>query len=223
MKELERFVEDLFANYRETREIQELKREILSNLEAKATDYIAEGIPYLEAVHRATRHMDTVDFLVEDHQPVYVNRYKTDLVQTALLYLLVGWILTIPIRMVSTGVWVNNLFTLAVALCTVAYFLLASKKDDHFRNAVSIIHPMKLAKRSKAAWVIWAMYVLMMTAYTAAIWFGSDLWFGRPISIDGPYQFAVAAVDFAAPFAAIVVPLLFQTAHRLASRYEVNV
>ena len=44
MRELENYVDTLFANHKKTKETIDLKDEILSNLEAKVADYMEEGV-----------------------------------------------------------------------------------------------------------------------------------------------------------------------------------
>ncbi|MFM1653309.1 permease prefix domain 1-containing protein [Brevibacillus sp. B_LB10_24] len=222
MKELEEYVAGLFAGYPVTSEIKELKSEILSNLEAKVTDYMQDGMTYEEAVIRATKSIDSIDFLIDGHQRVHLYRFSLELVQMALLFVLVAWIVTIPLRIVWTGIWVNGLFTLAVAACGLIYMILLALKNSRFANAVASVDLVKLGKWRKAVWMLWGIYILVMTAFTAAVKFGSNVWFGRAIQIDGPYQFAVVSLDFALPFLSIIVPIIFHQARILAEKYEVN-
>jgi len=76
MDDLKRYVDRLFAGHKETKEVGELKAEILGNLEARMADYIEEGVPYNEALTRAMRSLDTVDDLLPDQKPIYVNRRR---------------------------------------------------------------------------------------------------------------------------------------------------
>ncbi|WP_019121606.1 permease prefix domain 1-containing protein [Brevibacillus massiliensis] len=222
MKELEEYVAGLFARYPETSETKELKSEILSNLEAKVKDHMQDGMTYEDAVIRATKSIDSIDFLIDGHQSVYLYRFISELVQMALLSVLIAWIVTIPLRIVWIGMWVNSLFTFAVALCGLLYVILLALKNSRWANSVSSVNLVKLGKLRKAVWMLWGMYVLVMTAFTAAVKFASNVWFGRAIQIDGPYQFAVVSIDFALPFLSIIVPIIFHQARILAEKYGVN-
>lgn len=222
MKELEQFVDTLFSRHRETNETKELKYEILSNLEAKVQDLMQEGVEYREAITQATQHMHSIDFLIDHHRPVYVHQYRMDLVRTSLVYLLIIWILSIPLRLTASGVWTNTLITLAVAVCASLYFILSWKKELPGEEAIVSMDTAKLARRTQASWIVWGFYALTTTVWTTAVRFGSNLWFGRGISISGPYQFAMIVFDYAAPLLTIVIPLIITSAYRLLQRNEVT-
>ena len=49
-------------------------------------------------------------------------------------------------------------------------------------------------RRGKTAWMIWGVFFLVAAGTMAALTFGSDIWFGRPLNISGPYQLANLAV-----------------------------
>ena len=223
MDELKRYVDKLFAGHKETKEVRELKAEILGNLEARMADHIEEGFPYNEALTRAMRSLDTVDDLLPDQKPVYVNRRKVELLQVGLLYTVIAWILTIPLRIMFVGRFVvNNLLFLAVVILGVIYLILSSRKDGPYLNAIAPLNKKTLAKYRKGAWLVWALFMVVMTAFTTAIRFGSDIWFGRAVQIDGPYQLAVIAVTYAVPLITIILPLLFSKACTLAEKHEVD-
>jgi hypothetical protein len=223
MDELKRYVDRLFSGHKETKEVRELKAEILGNLEARMADHIEEGVPYNEALTRAMRSLDTVDYLLPDQKPVYVNRRKVELLQAGLLYTVIAWILTIPLRIMFVGRFVvNNLLFLAVVILGVIYLILSSRKDETYLNAVAPLNKKRLTQYRKAAWLVWALFIVVMTAFTTAIRFGSDIWFGRAVQIDGPYQFAVIAVTYAVPLITIILPLLFSKACTLAEKHEVG-
>lgn len=54
MHSLQIHVEKLFAKYKSSRQIEELKWEVLSNLEARVADLVADGMPLEQAVKKAT-------------------------------------------------------------------------------------------------------------------------------------------------------------------------
>ena len=51
------------------------------------------------------------------------------------------------------------------------------------------------------------MFFLVYEAIMAASTFGSNIWFGRPLDISGPYQFANIAICFYAPLLTITIPI----------------
>lgn len=110
MEELKSYVELLFSRYRNSARILELKEEILSNLEAKVEDLTAQGMEKEEAVRQAKASITSVDGLIDGNCLVYYNRYKTEVTQVAVLYGVIAWILTLPLKIVDTGIWVNEVF-----------------------------------------------------------------------------------------------------------------
>ena len=61
--------------------------------------------------------------------------------------------------------------------------------------------------RRKVAWTIWSVFFLVAVGTMAALTFGSDIWFGRPLNITGPYQMANIAVRFYLPLLTIIIPI----------------
>lgn len=89
-------------------------------------------------------------------------------------------------------------------------------------HQMAVMNVARLEKTKKAAWIVWGLYAAIMILYTTAIKFGSHLWFGRPISIDGPYQFGLLVADYAPPILLMIVPLMFWKAANLAEKCEVK-
>lgn len=220
MIELKQFVEELFAKHPKTKEVQELKSEVLSNLEAKVSDYLAEGMSYENALSRATKDFDTVDLLIEGNKAVYINQYRWNLLQTSLIYVLIFWIISLPLRIVSIGMWLNSLFTLVVLLSVILYVIMIWFRKDQFLNAVQVVNTNKLKKRSQIAWLLWGLYVLAMTLSTTALQFGSNIWFQRPVHIDGPYQFALIAIKYVYPILTVIIPIIIHQAFKLVYKHE---
>lgn len=222
MDDLERYVEGLFAGHRETRATRELKSEIRSNLEARLADYIEEGLPYEQALARAKRSLENVDELLPDRQPVYINSLRVELVQAALLHAVIAWVLTIPLRFSPAGIVVNTLLlALAIGL-GIPFLILSSRRGEIDLGAVAPVDQRRMARYGKTAWLVWLLYLAVSTAFTSVKHFGSAIWFGRPLHIDGPYQFALLAATYALPLVTVILPLLFNQARALAEKHEVE-
>ena len=57
--------------------------------------------------------------------------------------------------------------------------------------------------------------MLAVTLSITAVHFSSNIWFGTPIEISGPYQFGVVGAAYALPWLSIMIPLLVQQAEKL--------
>lgn len=55
--------------------------------------------------------------------------------------------------------------------------------------------------------MIWGVFFLVAAGTLAALTFGSDIWFSRPLNISGPYQLANLAVSFYLPLLTILIPV----------------
>lgn len=219
--DLEIFVDRLFANQRKTKEVVELKNEVLSNLEARVTDYMENGMEYQSAISLAIDNIEDIEALIDDNQKVYSYRFRYDLVQSALIYSLLAWIVTIPARFLPSGIGVNTLL-LCVVVFTGAVYLSMSRHLKRYEKQTRIINAGKLAKWSKGAWWLWSIFIVVVSMYTFVIQYGSDLWFGRALRIDGPYSFYETVMRYAIPMTSAIIPLLIQKACKLTLQLEVN-
>ncbi|NUU78968.1 hypothetical protein [Paenibacillus xylanilyticus] len=221
MNKLEKYVDHLFTGYKKTLQVQELRNEILSNLEAKVHDLTAHGMKYEVAVQEAKSSIKSVDGLVEGHFPYYVNKYKAELLQTAALYFLIAWVLTIPLSLIEqAGILLSVILPILAAVCYISYL----KKTNLNQNNkdIAISHDVSNKRHRNIAWAIWTVFFLIQSLFTTAIHFGSDIWFGRSIQILGPYQFAVLATHYIWPLITVIIPLLFQASLKVKQKHMVG-
>ncbi|MNW50096.1 hypothetical protein D3C74_275370 [compost metagenome] len=219
MNPLQKHVDRLFAGYPATGRIRELKEEILGNLEAKAADYMAGGMEYEQAVQAATASLTRIDGLIDESPQIYVNRYRLDVLQKTLLFTLILWILTIPLRMIERTP-LSFLFLVLVLLLGILYLVLNFVWRGH---ALEVTSPRNLhvaRRRSRMVWLLWGLFILVTLLAITALRFGSNIWFGHQVKIGGPYQFAVLGIQYAKPFLTILIPLAFQASTTLISKHE---
>ncbi|MGE6258471.1 permease prefix domain 1-containing protein [Heyndrickxia sporothermodurans] len=218
MNELKMHVDFLFRKYPINKHIKELKEEILGNLESKKADLIAEGLDEDTAVTQAKQSITTIDYLIDGNRRIYINQYMVELLQWVLIYLLVSWIITIPLQI---GIEGNTLsfFLFCIAIIVGVIYLTRSKND---LSATKYVNTASFAKWKKYVWIIWGLFFLAATLYTTALNFGSNIWFSRSIYINGPYQFAIVAIKFILPIVTIQIPLIVNKAFKLLNKYEVS-
>ncbi|MFT9847087.1 permease prefix domain 1-containing protein [Aneurinibacillus sp. REN35] len=220
-KELAEYVDNIFARHKPTKEINELKEEILSNLEEKAEDYIEQGLTPAKAFAKAVQHIDSADLIIGGNKRIYINRYWLELIQTALIYSLLIWILTMPSRILLEEARLNTTMLLASIVVGIVYLLAGWRIRHTTPNKVSLVNTENIRKWQKRVWIIWVVFILVIVGAMAALRFGSNLWFWRSIEISGPYQFAMLSYSFLSPLISIVIPLLFTKACTLLGQYEV--
>lgn len=220
MSSLKAHVDNLFKGYKESRQILELKDEIFSNLEARVADLKADGMTHPQAVRAAIESIGSVDHLIDGNQTVYINRYRVELLQLALLYSLVGWIITIPPRIIGAGLLLNYLLLAVAAVTGILYVILSARKDRDYLDRTATCSIRSASRYRKLAWLIWGLFIVVSVLSVTAIHFGSNIWFGRPITISGPYQFAVLGINYALPFTSVIIPLLISESVRLMQKHE---
>jgi len=220
-----RHVNRLFAHAQDTLDNRELKEEIHSNLAARIDDYISQGMSEEKAFQTAIQHIAGMDQVMSDHRRVQRVPYWTALLQSALIYSLIAWIITIPTRVVVHGSAINNLLMLVSLLVGGAYvlYMLTNRTNDPATSVqTTVIRTHAFMQWNRRIWLLWAVFMIVLWGTQAALRFGSNIWFNRPIQVDGPYQFAVMAIAFAIPLLSVIIPLVVHRAYRIISKYEVS-
>lgn len=215
MKDLEEYVDGLFAHQRQTAEVVELKEEIVSNMEAKRADLVAQGLTPAEATQRARESLVSVEGLIEGTQLTYIDRYRAECLQDALLASAIFWIFSMPLLFTGFAA-ISFGGLLATAGFAAAYLVKRASPSD----AVAFVSQTACRRRTRLAWRLWGLFFLVCCAGTAALSFGSAIWFGRPVTIDGPYQFAAVAARFYAPLLTIVIPITIGGCAKRLTKHE---
>ncbi|MGG6310867.1 permease prefix domain 1-containing protein [Paenibacillus macerans] len=219
MNALQKHVDRLFAGYPKTAKIREMKEEIAGNLEAKAADLAAGGMSYEEAVKAATSSLTSINGLIDENRDIYVNRYRLELLQKILLYALILWIFTIPLRLVERSM-LSYLLLAVVLLFGILYLVLNAAWREGALDETAPCNLNKARRRTRLVWLLWGLFILVSVLAVTAVRFGSNIWFGHQIKIIGPYQLAVVGFSYAKPFLTILIPLSVQAGYRLISKHE---
>ena len=187
MEELKSYVDLLFSHYRNTQRILELKEEVLNNLEAKVADLTAQGVEKKEAVRQAKASITSVDGLIDGNRLVYYNQYKMELTQIAVLYSVIAWILTLPLKIVDTGIWVNEVFLVLILAVGIWDLVQRGRKEPDYTERTSYVRLTRLRSQHKATWWLFVIIVVVMTGLTTAVQLGRDFLFFAPGVVGGPF------------------------------------
>lgn len=203
MMDLKKYVDELFRHQRTTPEIKDLKEEILSNMIAKRDDLITQGFEEAEATEKAKESLSSIECLIDENQLIYINRYHTQCLQTALLNCIIFWILSLPLLFVHYTYAIFSYIGFLLTLIFGIVYLCSNKKQS---NAVAFLSVAASEQRKKVVWIVWGLFFIVYTGTMAAITFGSNIWFGRPLNISGPYQMANIVIRFYLPLLTIIIP-----------------
>ncbi|GMA51513.1 hypothetical protein GCM10025857_28700 [Alicyclobacillus contaminans] len=220
MNPLERYVDRLFAKHQLTPEIRELRDEILTNLEARVSDLVTSGCTDAEALAIAVNSIPDVHFLIGSHVYIRVDPYIQEVTQIGVLYLTIAWVCTIPLRVFPLGIIANSLLMVLLVAAGILYLSLILSKHPK-QSMVKCIDVNKAKRVRNGVWWLWSLYLAMSTAFTFGTRFASNLWFHRPVQMDGPYQLASVAVPFLLPFVTVIVPLFATSAYRFLHLHKV--
>jgi hypothetical protein len=222
MKKINKYVDKLFYGYKLNKKTQDLKDEIVSNLEDKVKDYINRGMSQNEAEALAIKDLDNIDGLVDVNQRIYINGFINELLQISTLYTVICWIITLPLRLSLRGILLNSFILFLLIIISMFYIIRLRKKEDSFINEASVVDTQKMNRIKKITWILWLLFIIVATLFTTSLNFGSNLWFSRSITINGPYEFAVLAVRYCTPLITIFIPLLANKSCKLIDKYEVK-
>lgn len=221
MNELRKYVDYLFRKYKIHRGVSDLKDEILGNLEAKVSHLMAEGLNEREAIARAKNSITKIDDLIDDNIPVWINQFRFKAFQITYIYILSAWIVTIPFSILSMGLMLNySLFFVCLVLGI--FYLFLAKNVKKKEKKIGELNVAAFTKAKKIAWLLWLLFILVAWGSLSAILFGSNIWFSRPVHIDGPYQFGILIARYALPFISIVIPVILNSCIKLIPQYEVR-
>ncbi len=222
MDELEVHVNHLFAKYAGIREMQELKAEVLGNLEAKRADLMASGMDRQTATTQTKAGLTTVDGLVDGNRCIYLNRYRREWLQRAFLFIVIGWVATIPLFMFRGVVLLNSALLCGVIVAGIASIAMHGNKSPEWLGKRRYLNLNDRMKWRRWTWIAWTVFMLFATLMTTGLLFASNIWFGWQVKIGGPYQFALVVIRYAVPFITIFVPLFMQSLPKMMMKHEVG-
>lgn len=224
MNSLKDYVDELFRKYTADKEINELKAEIWGNLEARKADLMKSGMDETVATEQAKLSITHIDELIDGNKNVYIRRLEVESLQQALLNLVIAWVITIPATIFRGTILVGGLLFLAVIIVGILYLTRyrdMDKNRDDFkqRQYVNINYFIKL---KKTIWLWWGVFAALSIVLVTGANFGSNIWFSRPIHINGPYMFATILVQYLLPLFSIVIPLTFHSIPKLITKNEAD-
>jgi len=202
MTDLEEYVEQLFRRQRPTPEVKDLKEEILSNMCAKRDDFILHGLDAASAAEKAKESLSDIDCLIDGTQLTDIGRYRLECSQTVLLNCVIFWILSFPLLFTCYAVF--SYMGLALVIISGCVYLF---RKSHNTDSAAFLSVTASVRRRTIAWSVWGIFFFIAAGTMLALTFGSDVWFGRPFHVSGPYQMANIMVRIYLPLLTIIVPI----------------
>ena len=202
MIELKEYVDGLFQNQPLTPEVKDLKEEILSNMLAKREDLIAQGLDVESATEKTKKSMLTVDSLIDGNQLTDIEMYHLECARALFLNCIIFWLFSLPLLFTCYALF--SYIGLMIVIASGCVYI--SQKGKNVKH-IAFLSIKVSEQRKRTTWIIWGLFFFVVIGIMIVLTFGSDLWFGRPLNINGPYQMANTAVRFYLPLLTIIIPI----------------
>lgn len=215
MNDLEKYVDGLFRNQYQSSRVKDFKEEILSNMIAKRDDLLLQGMDETLATEKAKQSLSSIDGLLEDNQLTDISHYHMECLQSTLLNCIIFWILSLPLLFTGYSL-VCFMGLISTSIVATLYFIKSRNECER------IVFVSISANKYREKW-IWRIWILFFTVYTLvmlALTFGSNLWFGQPIKISGPYDLANILTRLYVPLITIIVPITISGFSKLLIKNE---
>lgn len=221
LKEVQAYIETLFVYQKKTPQSAEMKEKLLDCMTRKINELISQGQTGIQAFHTIKRSISAEEWLLNGNQLTDMAGYKTQCLYYILLNCVLFWIFTLPLLFTKYAL-ISFIGLVATIILAISYAITLKKSKS--AEKVALISVSENGKRRKVAWIIWSVFALVYILAVALVLFGSNLWFGRPVEISGPYEFANIAVHFYIPLLTVFIPITFhcltKTLPEFEKRYE---
>lgn len=110
--------------------------------------------------------------------------------------------LTIPLLLVRGQISCLAAFVLAVVFGV--WYLCSLRGESCVTMTVDAV---QLRRQSRTVWLVWGVCFAVCVAAVSAVLFSSNVWFSRPVRIDGPYALGVMAAPYYLALSTVVFPI----------------
>lgn len=214
MNNVRKYIDKQFAKYPQTDETLELKEEVIGNIEAEIEDLQSSGLSFEEAFRKSLGKMEKLDGLIDGVKFVRISKVLMEMMQWTLIYILIAWIIITPLSILHMFRRVSWALFLIIIVIGLSYLIFYTIRKLLSRNYVQV-DLYKIAIVRKYVWTIWSLYIVATWGINTASLFGSNIWFWRPISINGPYEFASIIAIYINPIITIIIPLLMNKLQKI--------
>jgi len=200
MDELQRYVDILFADYRQYQAANKLRIKMLDELLTEKEQYQLQGKTEQEAVHLVLTSLDEFGAPAEGNCLVFKDRYHYTSNTSALLWMIAGLVLTVPL--LCFGI-VGPTVIMAVLLA-VTMVLWLRKAGLAQSDEVSFLDMDSLRRNSVKIWLVWALCTVLW-CIAASLLHNGVLPFDM-VEYDGLYGKAILFSHYYIPFVFAVIP-----------------
>lgn len=217
MNEVIKFIDMLFSHQRKNIKTDASKEKLLNQMTGNINDLLLQGKDEVEALKIAKKNVADVEWLNADNQLTDMQEYLAQCSYSTLLNCTLFWIFSLPLLFVKYApiCFVGLVLTLIFGI----FYILKSKKNKT-TNILALVSISKSRQRKKTVWILWGISFSILIITKVAALFGSNLWFGRPIEITGPYSVINIALQIYVPMLTVFIPITVGGFTNILSKYE---
>lgn len=217
MNEVSQYVDMLFSHQRKNVKTDELKEKLLNEMIRYINELILQGVAEVEALKKAKEHITEADWLGDDNQITDIQEYFVQCSYSVLLNCTLFWIFSFPLLFVKYAP--ICFIGLALTLIAGIFYIYESRKHKK-ASILALVSLSESKRRKKTIWILWGIFFSIFIIAKAIALFGSNLWFGSPIDLTGPYSVINIALHFYVPLLTIFIPTTIGSFSNLLSKHE---
>lgn len=217
MNEVLKFIDMLFSHQRKNIKTDASKEKLLNQMTNNINDLLLQGLDEVDALKIAKENIADVEWLNTDNQLTDMQEYFVQCSYSVLLNCTLFWIFSLPLLFVKYAPICS--VGLALTLISGMFYILESKKNKT-TNILALVSISKSIKRKNTIWILWGISFSILIITKVGVLFGSNLWFGRPIEIKGPYSVINIALQIYVPLLTIFIPITVSSFTTILSKYE---
>lgn len=217
MDELQRYVDILFADYRQFEAAEKLRLEMLNELLLQKETLQIAGQSEREAIRNVLASLDDFGAPAEGNILIYSRRYRHDTQLAQLLWLIAGLVLSVPLLVLGSPI-LSAVFAVAMLVAAMRFFRM---DDAALETEAEFVDFDELRRGNRKLWLYWLIFTViwLLGAY---LWSAESFPIGSPVEIGGAYGKALLLARYYPPLPLAVIPLWGAGRSRLIWRNEVG-
>lgn len=216
MIQIETYLDSLFADCPDNRRMTARRAALSERLEKRYAGFRGQGMSEADALSRTIEGLPSAPVLTGSVQRIDSMGYRMELTQIGLVYCVIGWVVSMPMRLFGSMVYVNELMMMMAIAVGIYYAMTRLRKKSDGPKETHKVEWKKLRRRSLAAWIIWSVLAVAWIAVFIALRSGEAAFtFGEF------YASGKLLCEGTAPLLTVFIPMLMSAAARLTDRYEV--
>lgn len=216
MDELQKYLDILFADYGHSARAMELKAKLLLESQESMEKLMAAGYEAPAALEEIKLRIQAVGELIEGNRLIYINRFRNDCLQAAVIYSVIAWVFSMPLIVLLD--WVGMAIAILFMLISAAAAWLYISKVGGRSAEVQFLNTNRYHQRRHGLWRIWMIGAGVVLILIAAISFTG----GRTPALENAWDWAKLLARFYAPMLSVAAPLLVANMEKLMLKNEVG-